>query len=122
MKNIIKKIHSLVLVAILSSCSGTTNKSWDINDFSSKRKLSIEVPKNKNVSNANIYLKGSFDGEIYIGRTENDTIFRFSDKKLPSESIFIDFYGGTLDLFLFPSNAKGHLNIRVEVPYDKSLF
>tara|TARA_R110000796_G_scaffold250788_2_gene380514 strand:+ start:544 stop:909 length:366 start_codon:yes stop_codon:yes gene_type:complete len=121
MKNVIKGI-SILAFTILSSCSGTINKSWYISEFSSKQKFSIEVPKNKNVSNANIYLNGSFDGEIYIGRNQNDTIFHFSKKNFPTESILIDFYGGTFDLVLLPSNAKGHLNIRVEIPYHKSIF
>lgn len=121
MKNTIKiKVAGLVLF-VMVSCSGTIKDSWNIDEFSSTQKFSIDIPDNKKVSNANIYFTGNFDGKIYGGITEKDTLFVFSEEELPSENIFVDFYGGTFDLYLFPSSARGDLNIEVIIPFHKSL-
>jgi len=121
MKNTIKIIVAGLILVLMTCCTGALKKAWDINQFSNTQKFSIDVPDNKKVSNANIYFTGNFDGTIYGGITKKDTLFVFSKESLPTESLFVDFYGGTFDLYLFPSNARGNLNIEVVIPFHKSL-
>lgn len=98
------------------SCNGKVEKSWTIRDFTMPHKFSVHVSEDKTVTNANIYLSGKFSGTVYLSKVENDSTLQFTQKNLPTK-IMSDFYGGTFELYLAPSNARGNLKIRIEIQY-----
>lgn len=110
----LKKIMILFCSAILLSCSGRTEKSWVITDFSKSYQFKVEVPPSKNVVNANIYLEGDFLGTIYLSKIINDSTLHYTQKDLPVK-IMSDFYGGTFKYYLAPSDAKGKLKITIKI-------
>lgn len=111
----IKYIYCLSFVLCLS-CMGTIEKTWEVTDFSKTHIFSIEVPDNKNVSNVNIYLSGSYTGKILLQEAPGYPVMEFEKDSLP-ERLFFDFYGGRYDISLLPSNAEGKLVIKIQIPY-----
>lgn len=99
------------------SCSGKKRESWKINKFDEKQIFSIQAPENKTVNNANIYIEGKFSGKIKVQRSEGYPVAEFSQDSIP-EKLFYDFYGGEFQITLLPSNARGEINLTIEIPYS----
>jgi hypothetical protein len=99
------------------SCSGTEKKSWKINSFDQKRTISINSPEGKTVNNANVYIKGKFSGKIKIQKQEGYPIAEFTEDSIP-ERLFYDFYGGEFQINLLESNARGNIELTIEIPYS----
>jgi|SRR5690554_1314601 len=114
MKENCLKVMALSFCIFFSACAGKIEKSWTVIDFSKPHQFSVRAPKDKNVVNANIYLSGEFSGNIYLSKVKNDSTMKFTQESLP-ERITSDFYGGDFDFYLAPSDAKGKLNIKIEI-------
>jgi len=114
MKLFYTKIIGLLFSIFLFACEGKTEKSWTVTDFSIPHQFRVKVPKNKTVTNANIYLTGDFSDTIYLSKVKNDSTMKYTQKILPNK-IMSDFYGGVFDFYLAPSNAKGKLKIMIEI-------
>lgn len=109
---------SLGLILFLHcSCSGKKTESWKINRFDEKQIFSLQSPENKTVNNVNIYVEGKFYGKIKLQRSEGYPVAEFSNDSIP-ERLFYDFYGGTFQIILLPSSAKGEINLTIEIPYS----
>lgn len=116
MRNLFLRLLPLI-VFFLISCQGKIEKSWEISDFSKPQTFSVNAPHNKNISTANIYLNGKFTDTIFLSSIKNDTTLKFTNKSLPRDKLMIDFYGGEFKFYLSPSNAKGEMSLRIEIPY-----
>lgn len=114
MKGNFLKVMPLSFCILFAACAGKIEKSWTVTDFSKPHQFKVTASKNKNVVNANVYLSGEFSGNIYLSKIKNDSTLKFTQETLP-ERITTDFYGGDFDFYLAPSDAKGKLNIRIEV-------
>jgi len=111
------RITVLFLAAFMMlSCGGKMEKSWTIKDFKTKQVLSLKAPDNKDVSNANVYFEGDFEGTIKLKNFGSNSISEYNMKNLPPK-LFVDFYGGRFEITILPSVARGKLKVKIQIPY-----